>query len=116
MDVFCVPSAREGFGLVAVEAMLHNLPVIATKVGGLQDVVLDGETGYLVPPIAPQALAEKIQLLIDQPELRKQMGQKGKARALQHFTAERYCRDVENLYLELLDEKGILPREYENGD
>lgn len=105
MDILVVPSSREGFGLVAVEAMFYELPVIATKVGGLQEVVVDKETGFLVNPFSPEALAEKIQLLIDQPELRKIMGQKGKARALQYFTAERYCRDVENLYLELLDKK-----------
>ncbi|WP_100629629.1 glycosyltransferase [Algoriphagus formosus] len=108
MDVLVVPSSREGFGLVAVEAMLHGLPVIATKVGGLQDIVLDQETGYLVPPLSPESLAEKIQILIEQPELRQEMGEKGKQRALEHFSAERYCREVENLYLELLERKGFL--------
>lgn len=111
MDVFLVPSAHEGFGLVAVESMLAGLPVIASRVGGLKDVVVDGETGFLVPPRSPGSIAEKIQILIDQPQLRKQMGEKGRQRALQHFTAERYCRDVENLYLELLHKKGILPSE-----
>lgn len=111
MDIFCIPSAREGFGLVAVEAMLFGLPVIASEVGGLKDVVVDGETGFLVPPRSPESIAEKIQILIDQPQLRKQMGEKGRQRALRHFTAERYCRDVENLYLELLHKKGILPSE-----
>ncbi|WP_439475782.1 glycosyltransferase [Algoriphagus formosus] len=111
MDVFCIASAHEGFGLVAAEAMLHGLPVIATKVGGLQDIVLDQETGYLVPPLSPESLAEKIQLLIDQPELRQEMGKKGKQRSLEHFSAERYCHEVENLYLELLGKKGIEIRE-----
>jgi glycosyltransferase involved in cell wall biosynthesis len=111
MDIFCIASAHEGFGLVAAEAMLHGLPVIATKVGGLQDIVLDQETGYLVPPLSPESLAEKIQLLIEQPELRQEMGEKGKQRAFEHFSAERYCREVENLYLELLSKKGVDIRE-----
>lgn len=110
MDLLVIPSAREGFGLVAVEAMLFGLPVIASEVGGLKDVVVDGETGFLVPPRSPESIAEKIQILIDQSELRKQMGEKGRQRALQHFTAERYCRDIENLYLDLLDSKGIIKK------
>lgn len=111
MNIFCIASAHEGFGLVAAEAMLHGLPVVATKVGGLQDIVLDQETGFLVPPLSPESLSEKIQLLIDQPELRQEMGEKGKQRALEHFSAERYCRDVEKLYIELLSKKGIEIRE-----
>ncbi len=107
MDIFCLTSANEGFGLVAAEAMMHKLPVIATKVGGLQDIVINKETGYLVPPLSPESLAEKIQILIEQPELRKEMGEKGKQRAMAHFSAERYCREVENLYLDLLNKKGI---------
>ncbi|NVK53929.1 MAG: glycosyltransferase [Flavobacteriaceae bacterium] len=114
MDMFCIASAHEGFGLVAAEAMLHGLPVIATKVGGLQDIVLDQETGYLVPPLSPESLAEKIQILIEQPELRQEMGERGKKRALEHFSAERYCREVENLYLELLERKGIIKKGIEN--
>ncbi|GAB3219733.1 glycosyltransferase family 4 protein [Algoriphagus aestuariicola] len=111
MDIFCVPSIREGFGLVAAEAMLQGLPVIASRVGGLQDIVLDRETGYLIPPISPESLAEKIRILIEQPELRQEMGEKGRERALAHFSAERYCMEVENLYLELLEKKGIGKRE-----
>lgn len=107
MDVFCIASAHEGFGLVAAEAMLHGLPVIATKVGGLQNIVIDRQTGFLVPPFSPQAIAEKLRILIDQPELRNEMGQKGKRRALENYTAERYCKEIENLYLGLLKKKGI---------
>ena len=103
MDVLVIPSAREGFGLVAVEGMLHSLPVIASRVGGLQDIVLDGETGFLVPPLDPGAIASKIQLLIDNPQLSESMGAKGRTRALENYTADRYCGEVENLYLGLLN-------------
>ncbi|WP_186755703.1 glycosyltransferase [Echinicola salinicaeni] len=105
MDIFCIASSNEGFGLVAAEAMMHHLPVVATKVGGLQNVVVDGETGFLVPPYNPQALAKKLQHLIDHPDLRTQFGQAGHHRAKKHYSAERYVKEVEDLYLGLLREK-----------
>ncbi len=107
MDIFCIASSREGFGLVAAEAMLHQLPVIATRVGGLQDIVVDGETGFLVPAFDPEAIAQKIQYLLDNPEARKAMGQNAFSRAKENYTAERYCKEVEALYLQLIQEKGI---------
>ena len=107
MDVFCIPSSREGFGLVAVEAMLHKLPVIATAVGGLKEVVIDGETGYLVPPGSPEDLAKKIINLIQYPELRVKFGAAGYARANENYTAERYCQEIEKLYTTLLGQKGV---------
>lgn len=107
MDVFCVPSSREGFGLVAAEAMMHHLPVIASQVGGLADVVLDGVTGYLVPPQNPGALAYCIKKLLYDPSLRQRMGAAGYQRAAENFSAARYCREVELLYLGLLKQKGV---------
>ncbi|WP_026970202.1 glycosyltransferase [Algoriphagus terrigena] len=108
MDVFCIPSAHEGFGLVAVEAMMHGLPVLATSVGGLKDVVVDGETGFLVPSHSPPLLTEKIRFLMDHPEVAKQMGAKGNARAMANYSAEQYCKEVQSLYSELLRKKGTL--------
>lgn len=105
MNVFCLPSAHEGFGLVAVEAMLQKLPVIVSKVGGLQDIVIEGETGFLIPSMNPKAIASKIQVLLDNPDLRESMGNKGRLRALENYTAKRYCQEVEDLYLELLKKK-----------
>ncbi|MFC3415135.1 glycosyltransferase [Algoriphagus hitonicola] len=106
MDMFCIASAHEGFGLVAAEAMLHQLPVLATKVGGLQDIVVNGETGFLVDVYSPDQIAEKIKILIQNPDLRKTMGQNGYQRAMDNYTAVRYCEEVERLYLELLEGKG----------
>jgi glycosyltransferase involved in cell wall biosynthesis len=100
MDIFCVPSAREGFGLVAAEAMLHHLPVVASNVGGLKNVVIDGETGYLVAPKDPVALADKIKSLIMDPEKRKHMGEMGYQRSMQHYTATQYSKNIQNLYTE----------------
>lgn len=109
MDIFCIASAHEGFGLVAAEAMLHRLPVVASKVGGLKDIVLDNQTGFLVPPYSPNQIAEKLKTLIEYPELQKSMGGKGYDRAIANYTADRYCQEVENLYIQLLSEKGIIP-------
>ncbi|MGY6522414.1 MAG: glycosyltransferase [Mongoliitalea sp.] len=108
MDIFCIPSAYEGFGLVAAEAMMNALPVIATNVGGLKEVVVDEETGFLITPYSPLTIADKIQYLINHPEERKMMGEKGYQRAMKYYTAERYCREVEDLYLDLLRKKSII--------
>ncbi|WPR77396.1 glycosyltransferase [Algoriphagus sp. NG3] len=107
MDIFCIASAHEGFGLVAAEAMLHGLPVIATRVGGLQDIVVEGETGFLVPPFSPEAISGKIKILLQNPDLRSEMGQKGYQRAMENYSAARYCKEIETLYLDLLKEKKI---------
>lgn len=103
MDVFCLASQREGFGLVAAEAMLHKLPVLATKVGGLQNVVVDNLTGFLVAPNSPNELYDKLIQFIENTELRNQMGQFGYDRAIELYTEKRYVNDIENLYLRLLD-------------
>jgi glycosyltransferase involved in cell wall biosynthesis len=108
MDVLCVPSSREGFGLVAVEAMFNRLPVVATEVGGLKDVVIHGETGLLVKPFMPNELAESIKILYDFPELRKKFGNSGFLRAKKNYSSEKYCHEVEIFYVNLLVKKGIL--------
>ncbi|MFC1734805.1 glycosyltransferase [Candidatus Hydrogenedentota bacterium] len=85
-DIFVVaPLWQEPFGLIAVEAMASGLPVIATRVGGLQTIVEDGVTGFLVEPGDSLALSEKIKLLLDNPKLRQEMGAKGRERAEKVF-------------------------------
>ena len=108
MNLFCIASQREGFGLVAAEAMLHHLPVLATQVGGLQNVVVNEETGFLVPPNTPAKLAEKIHYFYHHPEAVTTMGEAGYQRAMEHYTEERYVKEVETLYNELLIEKRII--------
>jgi L-malate glycosyltransferase len=95
MNVFALVSQLESFGLVLVEAMF------ATKVGGIQDVVVDGETGLLVEPFKPIAIAEKIVSLFNNVNLRSQMGNLGFIRAESEFSSERYVREINNLYIEL---------------
>jgi Glycosyltransferase len=74
-DIYVQPSLAEGFGIAAVEAMASGLPVVATNVGGLSEIVVDGETGILVPARDPAALAKSIERLVDDPALRLQMGE-----------------------------------------
>ncbi|EOZ93766.1 glycosyl transferase, group 1 family protein [Indibacter alkaliphilus LW1] len=105
MDIFCLPSLQEGFGLVVVEAMLHNLPVIATKVGGLKNIVDDGKSGYLVNPQSSIELASKLNYLIQNPDLRDQMGRVGYQRAIENFTIDTYTSNLLQLYHEKLTKK-----------
>jgi glycosyltransferase involved in cell wall biosynthesis len=86
LDVFLQPSLWEGFGLVLLEAMAHELPIIATHVSAIPEIVQDGKTGLLVPPKDADALASAVRRLVDDPELRRQMGAAGHARLGSHFS------------------------------
>jgi len=91
----------EAFGKVAIEAMAMEKPVIATAHGGSLETVIDGETGWLVPPLNPKALAEVIAEAISSPEKCKAFGKKGRSHVLTHFTAERMCEKTVDRYYEL---------------
>ena len=108
MDVFALASATEAFGLVLVEAMFASLPVIATRVGGIPGIVEDGYNGVLVPPFSPERFAEEIAMLVSDEKLRFEMGRRGKARAQEMFSAERYVADVDNLYQCLAAKAGLV--------
>jgi glycosyltransferase involved in cell wall biosynthesis len=84
--VVACPSYREGYGMVCAEAMAHGRPVVASAVGGLLDLVVDGETGLLVPPGNVVALRAALRRLLDDPELRRRMGEAGRARARERFS------------------------------
>jgi D-inositol-3-phosphate glycosyltransferase len=77
-DVCVVPSYYESFGLVAVEAMACGTPVVASRVGGLTSTIMDGETGYLIPWRCPEPFAERLELLLDNDELRASFGLAGR--------------------------------------
>jgi type III pantothenate kinase len=84
--VVAVPSHREGFGVACAEAMAHGRPVVASAVGGLLDLVVDGETGLLVPPRDVPALRSALERLLGDAGLRGRMGQAGRERIREHFT------------------------------
>jgi glycosyltransferase involved in cell wall biosynthesis len=90
---------------VALEAMAAGLPVAATRVGGVPEVVLDGETGLLVPPADAPTLAGALARLAQEPELRRRLGAAGKARACEQFSIQNVCIKTRALYSELLRDK-----------
>lgn len=106
-EVLVVPSRWEGFGLIAAEAMRAGLPVIATRVGGLAEIVEPNVTGLLVEPDDPKALVEAIRSLTD--ERRVAFGKAGRERFLAHFTLDRAHGEVMALYQRLLAEAASEP-------
>ncbi|GAB4345913.1 MAG: glycosyltransferase [Candidatus Abyssubacteria bacterium] len=104
--VFVLSSLTEGLSMSVIEAMAAGAPVVVTDVGGNREIVVDGETGFLVPPRDPEALANKVCLLLRDKALAKQMGENGRKRVESLFSQERMVRDYEQLYLSLLEKKG----------
>jgi len=98
VDIFVMPSIREEFGVAAVEAQAMEIPVISTRVGGVPEVVLDGETGILVEPGDSEQLAQAILALIENPALRRQMGKRGREHVLANYRWEDNAALMENLY------------------
>jgi glycosyltransferase involved in cell wall biosynthesis len=98
LEVFVLPSLVEGFGIAIVEAMAAGRPVVATTVGGLPEIVLPGETGLLVPPGDPVALAAAVQELLNNPGRARAMGARGRERARAQFSIELTVRRHEELY------------------
>lgn len=88
MDVYVHPALMEGFGIAVLEAMAMRKPVVATTTGGLPEIVQDGETGLLVPPGDPDALAKVVSLLLRDPAHRMALGEAGRVRVATHFTMD----------------------------
>ena len=115
-DVFITPSVYEPLGIVNLEAMALGLPVVGTATGGIPDVIVDGETGYLVPidqktdgtgtPLDPeafeQAMAERLIKVLDDPAMARRMGQAGLERARTHFSWEAIGAKTVELYKRLV--------------
>lgn len=101
MDVFVHPGDPEPFGLVNVEAMAMAKPVVAFAHGALPEIVVDGETGYLVSPGDESALARTVTHLIETPELARKMGRAGRARVENHFTIERTASAISRILHEV---------------
>jgi len=102
LDIVVLPSTREGMSWTLVEAMALGKPVVASKVGGMVEVVVDGKTGYLVKPRSSTALAEGICKLLADPDRARQIGVEGASIIQQCFTAQRMAREVEQIYEQLL--------------
>jgi glycosyltransferase involved in cell wall biosynthesis len=99
-DLFVLPSHREGMPRSIIEAMMTGLPVVATRIRGAREQVVDGETGFLVPVREPTALAEALSRLAADPALRARLGAAGRARALDCYDeAKVIARQIEALGL-----------------
>jgi len=101
-DVFVLPSVIEGMSNALLEAMAVGRPVVATDVGGNPEVVVDGETGFLVPPADPHHLATTLTKLLQAPEMAVEMGAAGRRRVMAHYRVDVMTRRIEDLYDTLL--------------
>lgn len=107
LDLFVLPSLWEGLPIAILEAMAASRPIVATRVGGVPEAVVDGVTGLLVPPRDSTALAQAIMYLLDDPDLCNRLGQAGRERVLEYFSVERMVERTQNLYEQLLAAKGL---------
>jgi glycosyltransferase involved in cell wall biosynthesis len=108
-DAMVLPSANEGTPVTAIEALAAGRPVVATRVGGVPDVVREGEDGFLVEAGDTDALAERLARLAKDDALRQRMGAVGRARVLPRYAVERLLDDMDRLYRELLAAHGVTP-------
>jgi sugar transferase (PEP-CTERM/EpsH1 system associated) len=109
-DVFVLSSKSEGLSNTILEAMAAGLPVVATRVGGADEIMLNGETGVLVPPASPDALADALAYLLRDPDARAAMGAAGRERVRAEFSLDAMVTRYEALYLELTRQKPGTPR------
>lgn len=108
-DVLCLPSFREGFGTVIIEAAAMAVPSIGSRIVGLIDAIQDGETGLLVEPRSPAALYDVMRRLIAEPELGPRLGAAARARCTKVFDSDRLARATADAYLRsLVKKKGMV--------
>jgi glycosyltransferase involved in cell wall biosynthesis len=105
MDIFVLPSLHEAFPIAILEAMAVRLPVVATRVGGVPEVIQDGATGLLVSPNDEQALHKALHRLLTKPQLAESLAQAGQQHVYEHFTIDKMVQNVERLYEQLARRK-----------
>lgn len=102
-DIFILPSHAEGLPMTLLETMSFGLPVIATDVGGIPEVVKNGENGFLIKPGDDEALAEYISLLSKDRELRQKMGRNNRKKIVENFSLKSYLKKIDRIYGQLVD-------------
>jgi len=100
-NLFVFPSLEEGFSQAIMEAMIFAIPIIATRVGGMPEIIISNKTGILVPPHEPQVLAREILRLMHNPGLAQKLGEAGKFQVRNNFSFPQCLEQIENLYEEL---------------
>ncbi|MBW1888167.1 MAG: glycosyltransferase family 4 protein, partial [Deltaproteobacteria bacterium] len=106
-DVAVLPSFFEGMGRVLLEAMAMEKPVVASRVGGIPDLVEDGVNGFLVSPGDVRDLVNTLKKTINDRKLARKMGKEGRKRTSEQFSAGVMVRSIEKVYHECLNRKGI---------
>jgi glycosyltransferase involved in cell wall biosynthesis len=106
-DVFVLPSYREGFGSAVIESAAAGIPAIGTRIYGVTDAIVDGVTGFLVPPRDPAALAARMRQLASDAQLRLRLGAAARERALRDFSMAEVTRATLAYYAERLKEAGL---------
>ena len=104
MDIITLPTRREGFGLTLIEAAAMELPTVASRVTGCLDAVADGITGLLVEVDNPEQFYLAMLKLVNEPDLRKKLGQQGRERVAQLFDSKVLIQKHVELYEKILDE------------
>jgi len=102
-DIFVMASLEEGLCTSILDAQFFSLPVVASRVGGIPEIVRDGVQGFLVPPNNPAAMAAALRKLLESPGLRSRMGQAGRDQVLERFTADRMVADTVTAYDAVLE-------------
>jgi glycosyltransferase involved in cell wall biosynthesis len=105
LDIFVLPSDCEPFGLIAIEAMARGIPVVATNAGGVPELIKHGETGLLVPPQNPDAIAAAVNFLLSDPMRRMQIGESGRLNVRKLFDKTRMLKEYEALYERVAQKK-----------
>ncbi|CAG1022322.1 N-acetyl-alpha-D-glucosaminyl L-malate synthase [Methylococcales bacterium] len=103
-DVLVLTSIQEAFGRVIIEAMAASKPVVATKSGGPEEIIVDGETGFLVPVKDAQAIANKVTYLLEHPDQAQAMGENGCTRAQKMFSMNQYIQNIEKVIIETVSQ------------
>ena len=107
LDLFVLSSYLEGLGSSIMDAMASRLPVVATQVGGIPEIVVNLETGFLVPPRSPQALAEAIFRIYEDKGLARRLGERGHEIVHERFSAEAMARRIIDVYERIASRKGV---------
>lgn len=104
VDAVVLTSRNEGTPVALIEAGAAGLPVVATDVGGVRDVVVDGVTGYLAPPGDPAVIGSRLVALLDEPALGRSLGARARV-LMRRYSADRLAAEIADLYFELLNRR-----------